>query len=271
MRPTKALISRLYILAILVLGVSLPAQAQTSSGFSDYFILGHEEHVWNMMQRVRAGEGAAAFPAPSRMNSVASATSTSDGQILIFDHWEDGFEGKASVSTLTRSGTLATVTTAANHNYVNGAVVTIDGATSDPTLWNGTFSVTVTSATQFTYVMTGTPAVSPATGIIGASASPFDVAAHQATTLVLGDANIANGRACDWTSDPRVTCGGANPDTLFIGTAMTFASDQGMAGACAAPVASPAVTQLTCSVPVPRAVPTLANPTIRFDGGDRAR
>ena len=95
------------------------------TGRQDYFVLGHEQHVWNMMQRVRSGEGGPAFQ--NGMNSVVSAVASADGQVVTYDHWEDagGFE-------------------------------------ADP--WNPV----------------------------------------QATTLVLGDGNNANGRACDWTNDPRV-------------------------------------------------------------------
>ena len=196
--------------AMAVLFVGGAAQAQTGSGFSDYFVLGHEEHVWNMMDRVRAGEGAGAFVGGvNRMNSIVSATSTASGQLVYYDQWEDGFE-----------------------------------------------TANLTTGPPFAPVLS-------------------------ATTLVLGDGNNANGRVCDWSTDPRVfPCNGTagHDDVLYPGTPLSFASDQGMnaGGAaltfnfnCNVPVASPATTQLRCSVPVPRAVPALATPTIRFDGGDR--
>jgi hypothetical protein len=66
------------------------------------------------------------------------------------------------VSSITRSGTTATLTTDRDHGFSNGQRVAIIGAI-DP-LYNGSFNITVTSTTTFTYVMTGTPAVSPATG-----------------------------------------------------------------------------------------------------------
>ena len=71
-----------------------------------------------------------------------------------------------NVTTITRSGTTATVTTASEHSMASGQSVTIAGAT--PTNYNGTFTVTVISATQFTYTVSGTP-VTPATGTITAS------------------------------------------------------------------------------------------------------
>jgi hypothetical protein len=61
-----------------------------------------------------------------------------------------------SVTTLTRSGTTATVTTSEPHNLLPGVTVTIAGApTANPPNWNGSKTVvTVVNATQFTYTVT---------------------------------------------------------------------------------------------------------------------
>lgn len=69
----------------------------------------------------------------------------------------------ASVTSITRSGSTATATAAAPHNLITGQSVTIAGAVEGG--YNGTFTVTVTGATTFTYAVGGTPA-SPATGTI---------------------------------------------------------------------------------------------------------
>ena len=69
----------------------------------------------------------------------------------------------------------------------------------------------------------------------------------QATTLVLGDGNPANGDAQSFTIDPRVTS-----DALYRGTNLTFASDQ---------TTGPTINQY---VPMPRSAAQL-----RYDGGDR--
>src|SRR5205823_524768 len=61
----------------------------------------------------------------------------------------------ATVSSLTRSGATATVTTSAAHGYANGDVVEIRGATQPE--YNGFFTITVTSTTVFTYTVSGTP------------------------------------------------------------------------------------------------------------------
>jgi hypothetical protein len=64
----------------------------------------------------------------------------------------------ATISTITRGGTgnlTATLTTATAHNLVTGNRVVISGAT--PTEFNGTYRVTVTSPTVFTYTMAVAP------------------------------------------------------------------------------------------------------------------
>ena len=62
----------------------------------------------------------------------------------------------ATISSITRVTTTATLTTATNHGLVTGNYVTISGAT--PAAFNGTFSITVTGNTTFTYTMLTTPA-----------------------------------------------------------------------------------------------------------------
>ena len=69
----------------------------------------------------------------------------------------------ASIATITRSSTTATVTTSTPHGYVTGQKVVISGA--NQTGYNGAFTVTVTNATVFTCTVTGDPAT-PATGTI---------------------------------------------------------------------------------------------------------
>lgn len=66
-----------------------------------------------------------------------------------------------TIVSITRVGTLATLTTTQDHGLTTGMSVTVSGAL--PADYNGTYVVTVTSPTTFTYVM----AVDP-----GASASP---------------------------------------------------------------------------------------------------
>ena len=73
-----------------------------------------------------------------------------------------GREGESvTVSSITRSGTTASVTTSAAHGMFNGFKVRIRGATQ--TEYNGDFTVAVTGPTTFTYTVSGSPAT-PATG-----------------------------------------------------------------------------------------------------------
>ena len=64
-----------------------------------------------------------------------------------------------TISTITRGGTgnlTATLTTAAPHGLITGNRVTITGAT--PTQFNGTYAITKTGASTFTYTMATAPA-----------------------------------------------------------------------------------------------------------------
>lgn len=66
-----------------------------------------------------------------------------------------------TISTLTSTGTTATVVTSAAHGLVTGNRIQLSGATESP--YNGTFVITVTNTTTFTYTLP-TATTSPATG-----------------------------------------------------------------------------------------------------------
>ena len=72
-------------------------------------------------------------------------------------------DGTVNVTSITRVTTTATVTTTYAHGYITGDSVNISGAVQSQ--YNGTFTITVTSATVFTYTVAGSPAT-PATGTI---------------------------------------------------------------------------------------------------------
>lgn len=83
-----------------------------------------------------------------------------------------------TISTITHVGTTATVTTAAPHNLITGNRITISGAT--PADYNGTYVITKTGASTFTYVMATTPASNATvvgaytiTGITGVNSNTF--------------------------------------------------------------------------------------------------
>lgn len=67
---------------------------------------------------------------------------------------------RISLTSLTSSAGTATATCAAAHGFPNGSSVLITGAL--PTNYDGTFTISVTSSTTFTYPVTGSP-TSPAT------------------------------------------------------------------------------------------------------------
>lgn len=96
-----------------------------------------------------------------------------------------GYVGQAplitgeTISSITRVTTTATLTTAANHNLSNGDVVKVSGAT--PAQYNGTFTITVTGPTTFTYTMGSDP---------GASASP--VGSYIAIEAIVDDNVLAD-------------------------------------------------------------------------------
>lgn len=62
----------------------------------------------------------------------------------------------ASIATITRVSTTATLTTATDHGLETGDFVTVSGAL--PSQYNGTFFITVTGLNTFTYVMASAPA-----------------------------------------------------------------------------------------------------------------
>lgn len=69
-------------------------------------------------------------------------------------------------TSITRSGSTATVTLPASVNWQTGATVTIAGANEAE--YNGDVQIVVTDATHFDYAVTGTP-TTPATGTITAT------------------------------------------------------------------------------------------------------
>jgi hypothetical protein len=86
-----------------------------------------------------------------------------------------------TISTITRGGTgnlTATVTTASPHNLVTGNRITASGAS--PAEYNGTFVITKTGASTFTYKMASAPATNATvvgsytiTGITGVNSNTF--------------------------------------------------------------------------------------------------
>lgn len=74
-------------------------------------------------------------------------------------------ETMQAVTSITRVGAVATITTTVNHGWTNNDVIAIGGA--DQTEYNGYMTVTVTGLATATFAVGGVPA-SPATGTIKA-------------------------------------------------------------------------------------------------------
>jgi uncharacterized phage protein gp47/JayE len=77
-----------------------------------------------------------------------------------------------TITSLTRSGSLATATTSGVHHYASGMTVTISGANQIE--YNGIQTITVTGDNTFTYSVIGTP-TTPATGTIISTKSMADL------------------------------------------------------------------------------------------------
>lgn len=75
----------------------------------------------------------------------------------------EGGTSALPITSITRSGAVATATTASPHGLATGDVVAVTGAVE--TEYNVNAVITVTGASTFTYAVSGTPA-SPATGTI---------------------------------------------------------------------------------------------------------
>jgi hypothetical protein len=69
-----------------------------------------------------------------------------------------GQDTPVAISSTSRSGTTATVTTVNNHNFRTGQTITHRGATgADASLYNVSVVITVTATNTYTYTMAGTP------------------------------------------------------------------------------------------------------------------
>lgn len=81
----------LFVTVTLVVMTSVSGLAQgVPSGYQEYFVVGHEQHVWDMMDKVVSAEGAG--PLSDGSNSLITATANADFQVIYYDHWEDGYE-----------------------------------------------------------------------------------------------------------------------------------------------------------------------------------
>jgi len=71
--------------------LSAPAPAQTlPAGYQEYVVLGRDGQVFDFLDYVVSSEGGNINR--NAMESVVTLTATLDGQKIVYDHWEDGYE-----------------------------------------------------------------------------------------------------------------------------------------------------------------------------------
>ena len=81
---------RCFLIVTMLLGIasqcfSLPA------GFEEFYILGRETQIYTMFQTIEATQGVNVINS-GNMASIVAFTATMDGQVIYYDHWEDGYE-----------------------------------------------------------------------------------------------------------------------------------------------------------------------------------
>ena len=189
--------------------------------------------------------------------SINHSFSTLNPTLTVLPETAFGISGISTVSSLTRSGTTATATTSAAHGYSTGQSVTISGASQSE--YNGLFTVTVTSATQFTFTVVENP-TSPATGLITLSrpATQFSVtsltraaASSDASTGSTDIATAVTSAAHGYAVNATVTISGAN---------------QAEYNGAHTVLAVPNTTSFTYRIPVNPVTPALAAGTATVSG-----
>lgn len=141
-------------------GLSIKA---ASSAYSLTYWIDFHSEASNLTRYVFGGsQSGAAFMFDGSFNNVAR------------------YSDQVFISSITRVGTTATLTTSSAHGRTTGDSVVIYGALPDQ--YNGTYTITVTSTTTFTYTMGSDP---------GASASPAGAYyfVNASPEFSVGDAN----------------------------------------------------------------------------------
>ena len=89
-------------IALALIGARGASSQAIPTGVQVYQVIGSEQHVWDMLDDVAQGEGGTTFGLG--MESIVSVTASTDGQVVRYDHWEDGFE--ADISTPVQATTF---------------------------------------------------------------------------------------------------------------------------------------------------------------------
>jgi hypothetical protein len=129
-----------------------------------------------------------------------------------------------TISTISHVTTTATLTTATAHGLTTGDFITVSGAT--PAAYNGTFQITVTSTTEFTYVMATDPAANATVvgsylvgtwGAVGGGAT----GGGNNQIFVLNDKTVTN----NYTIPTGKNAMSAGPITIDTGVTVTIPTD----------------------------------------------
>lgn len=139
----------------------------SSSGASKLFAAANGA-IYDVTSGGAVGAAAVSGNASNRWQSLNFGSTAANGQFLyLFNgvdypllyngtQWQVVSGASAqTISSITNSGTTATVTTASAHGLTTGNFVAVSGVT--PSAYNGTYRITVTSATTFTYTMASNP------------------------------------------------------------------------------------------------------------------
>ena len=157
---------------------------------------------------VATGTAGTLIPITAVLNSTSGATYGVQNAVTIQAN-------SITVSSITRVGTIATATLSSSQSLFTGLSVTISGAT--PSQYNGTFTITVTGATTFTYVMASDPM---------ASASGTMLAAFTTAILTVRSTQFQTADI-DVNQDPNAPLTFSTP---IFGVTNTAYADQGGIG-----------------------------------------
>jgi hypothetical protein len=180
-----------------------------------------------------SASGQVTFSSTGSMKVPAGTTAQRNNNLLgsfRFNTTFGRFEGciavtaGATISTISHVTTVATLTTATAHGLVTGDFITVSGAT--PVAYNGTFQITVNTATEFTYVMATDPAANATVvgtyvygtwGAVGGGAT----GGGNNQIFVLNDQIVTN----DYTIPTGKNASSAGPITVDTGITVTIPTD----------------------------------------------
>jgi uncharacterized repeat protein (TIGR01451 family)/MYXO-CTERM domain-containing protein len=80
-----------FVLAMVILTCSELLAGTLPAGYQEYIVLGRETQIFEFMQDQVSSEPGEPLNQDS-MESVVTLTATLDGQVVYYDHWEDGYE-----------------------------------------------------------------------------------------------------------------------------------------------------------------------------------